>query len=151
MRLALSRIIFFKPHYFFTQVFKMNRYQLLQWILPALLLLCLAGCGSPSNIGTVEGNVTLDGAPLANATVTFYPNSGERSSSGKTDENGTYTLRHTRDVVGAVIGKHVVTISIVTDGKKRIIPTKYSDRKKTDQTATVESGSNNFNFDLNTK
>ena len=129
----------------------MNRHQFLQWGLPALLLLCFAGCGSPSNVGTVEGNVTLDEAPLANASVTFYPKSGERSSSGKTDESGKYTLRHTRDVVGALIGKHVVTISIITEGKKSLVPLKYSDRKKTDQTATVESGSNNINFDLKSK
>ena len=145
MRLASSRICFSLGC-----ISKMNRYQLLQWILPVLIL-CFVGCGSPSNIGTVEGNVTLDGAPLAHASITFYPSSGERSSSGKTDENGKYTLRHTREVVGALVGKHVVTVSIITEGKKSIVPAKYSDRKVTDQTATVESGSNTFNFDLKSK
>ena len=125
------------------------------------VLLCFCGCSSPSgNVGLVEGVVTIDGAPVAGGTVTFYPTSG-RGSLGNTDENGHYELRYTRNENGAVIGEHQVTISTkveaggyeddAVEAQKETIPRKYRDRKKTELTATVESGSNTINFDLKSK
>lgn len=126
----------------------------------SVLLLCLCGCpASSGNIGAVVGVVTLDGVPIEGATVRFYPTSGLRGSSGKTDENGRYELRYTRSEKGATIGDHKVTISteVVADNyepenaveaRKETIPRKYLDRKKTELSATVESGSNTCNFDI---
>ncbi len=129
----------------------MSRFQFLQLVLSALVL-CCAGCGTPSNFGTVEGTVTLDGVPLANASVAFYPTSGERSSSGTTDENGKYSLRHTKDITGAFIGEHRVTITVDTDDKKtEAFFLEYIDPKKTKQSATVEGGNNTINFSLKSK
>lgn len=155
MRLVSSRI-FFNP-----QVdVKMIRFQYLQFSLCALLLFC---CGCPSsngNIGTVEGVVTLDGEPVGQATVMFFPSSG-RASIGTTDDAGRYKLVYTRSEDGAVVGTHKVTISTeikasdgygddepAVQGKKEIIPAKYLDRRKTELTANVEPGSNSINFDL---
>lgn len=129
----------------------------------SILLLGYCGCGSGAggNIGTVEGTVTLDGNPVEEATVRFYPTSGERGASGKTDRNGHFELRYTRDTMGAIIGDHKVTVStkVVADNysddgaeaKKETIPRKYVDRKKTDLTATVKQGSNTCDFDLKSK
>ena len=127
----------------------------------SVLLLCFCGCPSPSgNIGWVDGVVTLDGDPVEGATVRFFPESG-RASSGKTDTNGYYELRYTRSEMGAIIGKHKVTVSqeagLTGDyGKKEEkeevertpVPRKYSDRKKTKLSETVESGSNTINLKL---
>ena len=127
----------------------------------SVLLLCFCGCSSSDgNIGWVEGVVTLDGAPVEGATVRYYPASGERGSSGKTDENGHYDLRYTRSQKGAIIGEHKVTISteVLGDGygtdnapaaRTESIPKKYLDPEKTELTKTVASGNNTFNFDLN--
>ena len=131
----------------------MSRFQFLQLVLFALALCCV-GCagGTPSNFGTVEGTVTLDGTPVPQASVAFYPISGERSSSGTTDENGDYSLRHTRDITGAFIGEHKVTITVDTDDKKNeAFFLEYIDPKKTKQSATVDSGNNTINFDLKSK
>lgn len=126
----------------------------------SVLMLCFCGCpSSDGNIGWVEGVVTLDGEPVDGATVRYYPASGERGSSGKTDSNGYYELRYTRSEQGAVVGEHKVTISteVEADGygqknapaaRAESIPKKYLDRKNTELTATVASGSNTFNFEL---
>ena len=110
-------------------------------------------------MGVVEGVVTLDSAPVVGATVRFYPTSGDRGSSGKTDKDGHYELRYTRTEKGAVIGEHKVTISTevkadnyeeedTEEARPETIPKKYLDRKKTVLLETVESGGNTINFDL---
>lgn len=138
----------------------MIRFQYLQFGLAALLLCC---CGCPASndgIGTVEGVITLDGEPVDQASVMFFPQSG-RASIGTTDDTGHYKLLYTRSADGAVIGKHKVTIStevkensdygteeVATAARKEIIPKKYLDRRKTELTATVTGGKNTINFDL---
>lgn len=103
--------------------------------------------------------MTLDGVPVEGATVRFYPNVDGRGSSGMTDENGHYELRYTRSADGAIIGEHRVTVSTKVEGdyydpenvieaKAETIPKKYLDRKKTELTATVESGNNTIDFEL---
>ena len=142
----------------------MRRFQFLQLSLSTLLL-CYCGCsGSSSNFGTVEGTVTLDGKPLSGVSVMFYPESGDRSSTGETDENGKYSLRHTRKIDGAVIGKHRVTISTndladiyedggaeVTTKKRKTLPRKYTDQNQSGLSGTVESGNNTIDFPLKSK
>lgn len=136
----------------------MIRFQYLQFGL-CVLLLCFCGCPSSGNIGWVEGVVTLDGDPVEGATVRFYPVVDGRGSSGKTDANGHYELRYTRSADGAIVGEHRVTVStrVIADnydpenkveGRAETMPKKYLDRKKTELTATVESGSNTIDLPL---
>jgi hypothetical protein len=84
------------------------------------LLLFAVGCG-PS-YAPVSGKVTLDDKPLAHATVGFFPldvKSGEpaQNSSGRTNENGEYTLQIVmqKNKKGAVVGKHRVSITVEPD------------------------------------
>jgi hypothetical protein len=68
-------------------------------VLPAMAVVCalvVVGCPSGTTVDTekVQGTVTLDGEPVAGATVTFVPvNEGQgMSATGVTDAQGKYTL-----------------------------------------------------------
>ena len=132
-------------------------------IFVAALALVSTGCGD--NVVPVSGRVTLDKKPLANATVIFSPVSDQFNagpgSRGKTDANGDFTLHlMSKEVPGAVIGKHKVSITAYEgdDGtvqssgsdmafRKRLVPAKYN--AKTTLTFDVLPGGNkNANFDL---
>ncbi|HBE66979.1 MAG TPA: hypothetical protein DDW52_02415 [Planctomycetaceae bacterium] len=123
-----------------------------------LLLAGLAGCGDGS-IGTVTGTVKLDGEPLADARVTFYPqidaseafdNAG--TSAGRTDENGVYELIYNRDTKGALVGEHLVYIETLQEGgggdygqgRKEMVPKRYN--SESELKVTVKSGSNTIDF-----
>jgi hypothetical protein len=81
----------------------------------------LAGCGSGPKYAPVSGRVTLNGKPLANATVSFQPIAHEGSieaapgSSGKTNANGEYTLSVSPSQSGAWVGKHRVMVSSLAE------------------------------------
>jgi hypothetical protein len=81
----------------------------------------LAGCSHrPANYpetAPVSGTVTLDGKPLAAATICFSPSEG-RSSSAVTDQAGRYELHYAGRVTGAMLGTHRVTISQVVPDEK---------------------------------
>ncbi|QDT63880.1 transthyretin-like family protein [Calycomorphotria hydatis] len=118
--------------------------------------LMFAACG-PSNqpeLGTVRGQITLNGEPLTDAIIKFYPQSG-RPSSGKSDENGEYKLTYTSQRSGALIGDHRVEISKPSgdwDGENELTPeANLIDQKYNSNStlsATVTSGSNQIDFEL---
>ncbi|MEQ8852301.1 hypothetical protein [Gimesia sp.] len=113
-----------------------------------MMLLCTACGGSDSpDLGNVTGTITMDGAPLADAYVTFMPDA-VRASSGKTDSAGKYELVYIRDEKGAALGDHKVVVSKLVN-EKETIPPNYSD--ETELTAQVKSGENEINFDLSSK
>ncbi|HTN77869.1 MAG TPA: hypothetical protein VL096_21575 [Pirellulaceae bacterium] len=58
------------------------------------LLLALPGCGGkPTTRGGVRGVVTLQGTPLDQGTITFYPTNGtQRASGGALITGGKYEL-----------------------------------------------------------
>ncbi|MFK7778174.1 MAG: hypothetical protein QM501_08645 [Gimesia sp.] len=129
-----------------------------------LLLLCgITGCSgnggeSVPDLGEVTGKITLDGAPLGNANVIFEPQvvdnkSMSRASTAITSAAGTYNLKYNSDVSGASIGKHKVIISKMSDNPEeaglQLVPTKYND--KSDLSADIVAGENNFDFDLKSK
>lgn len=119
----------------------------------AVLFFCLtvAGCGSGSGVKLVpvEGIVTLDGKPVADAEVSFRP-AGGRPSGGRTNAEGHYTLTYTREEKGALIGNHQVSITTFLEaddespdpirqkGRQELIPQKYN--KKTTLQVDVEPG-----------
>ena len=88
------------------------------WFLLGFGLVCASGCGGRSyKYVPVSGTVTLNGHPLANATVTFLPVAPEGtteagdSSVGKTNEKGEFTLETVKGVNGALVGRHNVSVS----------------------------------------
>ncbi len=118
-----------------------------------LLAIALTGCGETAKdvpkLGTVTGVVTLDEKPLAGANVQFIPENS-RPSTAITAADGKYTLRFNEKLNGAAIGNHKVRItSAKTAEEPEKLPAKYNMRS--DLTANVVAGANQFNFDLKSK
>ncbi|MFK7777647.1 MAG: carboxypeptidase-like regulatory domain-containing protein [Gimesia sp.] len=111
------------------------------------LTACGGGGSDTPDLGQVTGKITLDGAPLSDASVTFMPEN-VRSSAATTDSEGNYELIYIRDEKGASIGKHKVVVSKLKD-EKETIPKQYSG--ETELSADVKAGANEFNFDLKSK
>ncbi|MCC9604752.1 carboxypeptidase-like regulatory domain-containing protein [Blastopirellula sp. JC732] len=134
----------------------MNR-TLAMLFLVASPLVGLTACFPSSGpaLGNVTGTVTLDGKPLPNAMISFYPTSGLRSAHGTTDGEGKYLLRFTGMKDGALVGEHRVKIEVGVQtgeapaapaGKLPKLPAKYN--AESELTAEVERGSNTIDFDL---
>jgi hypothetical protein len=122
----------------------------------AIVVLPLAaspGCSRPKQppLGTVEGIVTLDGSPLAAAAVLFTPDGPGRTSIGVTAADGRYSLTYLRDIKGADLGRHKVRITTATDdnGGRERLPQRY--HAKSELSATVTPGSNEYDFPLTSK
>lgn len=141
----------------------MLRFKFVQSFLITACCLMLTGCPSDSGLGRVQGVITVDGEPAAQATVRFYPSEG-RGSFGTSDAEGRYELKYSVKKNGAAIGKHKVTVSTavnpdfsmetreqVSPGRPESLPAKYYDRKQTELSADVTSGNNEINFDLSTE
>lgn len=85
-----------------------------------LLVACLgvftlAGCGSKKY--PVNGKVTLDGKPLASATVVFTSESGGITASGFTDDEGHFELKYMNEpLVPGGTYKVAVTKTKVVEG-----------------------------------
>jgi hypothetical protein len=79
--------------------------------LVALLGVVLIGCGGRGTT-PVQGVVTLDGTPVAGATVLFMPDGqdGRRPASGFTSSDGTFRLTTYEPDDGALPGKYRVVI-----------------------------------------
>ena len=71
-------------------------------------LLPLSGCGK--KLTPVSGVVTLDGKPVADATVTFVSDDGKYTSTGATDESGNFALSSGAGP-GAYEGNYKVTVA----------------------------------------
>lgn len=141
-----------------------------------LLAVVICGCGKKNpnlpDLIPVSGTVTLDGKPLAGATVYFTPVGETRGvdAFGKTDSDGRYTLGSRKMGTGTPVGQYKVTIgkTVNPDGsaaggkavdpdraprqaRKEILPSKYSHPMSTILTATVEEGGGEIDFPLTTK
>ncbi|MGD9128763.1 MAG: hypothetical protein PVH19_15410 [Planctomycetia bacterium] len=80
-----------------------------------LLSACLTGCGLPDPPATVEGTLQLNGKPLDNCLVTFFPEPDATTehfsyASGVTDKHGVYRLQTDTQQDGAAVGWHRVTV-----------------------------------------
>ena len=134
----------------------MRLHNIALWFAVALIAGFSLGCGD-SNLGEVNGTVTLDGTPLPDATLVFTPLAGGRPAAGKTDSEGKYQLIYSRDEEGAMLGEHVVEITTgdeianeddtVTKVPEKV-PAKYN--ANSELRAVIEDGENECNFDLET-
>mgnify|MGYP002623455580 FL=1 len=81
----------------------------------ALGAMLLAGCNkkpSGPEMVNVEGIVTVEGEPMENLRVEFWPKEAGQTSAGRTDANGHFVLElaDASGVKGAVVGPHGVAI-----------------------------------------
>lgn len=136
------------------------------------LAVCLvvAGCGGgvsdKPTMGKVSGVVTLEGKPVAGATIEFNPDNSRATtgprSSAVTDADGKFTLMGPGAEEGAVVGFHKVTItcppkpgenSSSIDTSKApttpcSVPEKFGKIDTTDVSKEVMAGKNEFAIDL---
>jgi hypothetical protein len=125
-----------------------------------LCLLLFAGCSGGARTGTVSGNVTVDGQPLADGTISFNPIDGNTPTSGGKITNGSYSVEVPTGAQKIIISAQKVTgsraayegdpnsprINITAE----ILPKKYSEAATTELTLDVKRGSNKKDFTLST-
>lgn len=143
----------------------------------ACLLAACIGCSGAAGpqTGRVSGRITVNGKPLAGANVNFDLKEGKspRVATGVTDSDGRYTLSTFGKDDGAVLGKHVVWITMPQKGEAIDpnnptadygqmmsgaavgakpdtggIPAKYTSKKTSDLIREVKAGTNEINIDL---
>jgi len=116
------------------------------------MMILIAGCGSDVEMATVTGTVTSGSDPVSNLQVTFEPVDGENGTAmGFTDDKGEYTLLFPGNKQGAPLGDYLVRLSVAENeeaegGQPVEIPPAYGSDSQIKR--TVVSGSNVFNFDL---
>jgi len=141
---------------------------------PLLLIVTLIGCGSDGGLRVefVEGIVTLDGEPVAEASVMFVPTAdgqGTETAMGMTNERGVYRLSsmNGKPLAGAVAGEYKVLLSKIqaeslSEGMEygtdmgyavpyrqtHLLPEIYRDPGNPQFTETVKRGRNKFDFEL---
>jgi hypothetical protein len=93
------------------------------------LILTTVGCGK--RLAKVEGVVTLDGKPLAGATVSFVPAGEGRAATGRTGTDGSFRLTTFRTDDGALPGEYRVVVT-VTEMDERLSkdPKTWSDQER---------------------
>jgi hypothetical protein len=140
--------------------------------------LVLAGCGNagvgpkPKPVFKISGKITLNGAPVANAMVSFSPKAeNQPAATGRTGTDGKYTLTTYDPGDGAAAGDYVVLVTKSTVSStagppahdpshpvsgeamhaargaqaaeaETALPEKYSRADQSDLKATVKAGTN---------
>lgn len=136
--------------------------QMLRWI--GLVMLCLslcgAGCGGGS-ASSVQGSVTLDGEPVSNGNIMFFPAATDGIKGAAAIENGKYAIG---PETGLKPGKYRVEVSwhrptgkkipsadpgMTVDETREAVPAKYN--TATTLTAEIDGSGKAQDFELTTK
>ncbi len=88
------------------------------FVIPASILV---GCGGAKTL-PVEGVVTLDGKPLAGASIQFVPQGQGKDATGQTDNSGQFAMSTFQPRDGVLPGTYKVVISPPTGA---VDPTQY--------------------------
>jgi hypothetical protein len=123
------------------------------------------GCGSSGpTLIPVNGRVTLDGKPVADAAVGLIPIDGGPMASGVTNADGVFHLS-TGNQPGAVPGEHAATVTKVEEigynkdgsvgprGLRSVwhVPQKYSRRETSGLKATVSADGKDLSLELSSR
>jgi hypothetical protein len=128
------------------------------------LLALSAGCSRQVFTDTVEGTLTLEGAPLADVHVEFVPEVPEGTSapgsSAVTDAKGFFRLtRNDNQKPGALVGKHRVVVFAGRPAQSKddmnagsaslVLPPVYANASKTPLTVEVTQDHKTYELRLN--
>lgn len=142
-------------------------------ILFAVLCVTAIGCGKPPMLA-VSGKVTLDGKPVPNCKVGFFPDAESFNPDihgfgfGITDPEGRFEIQHPQGDKGIWPGKYKVTFVAWTDangnpvpaeskpsevegGVKNLFPASYEEPSLSTEKAVVKDGENIFSFNITSK
>ena len=75
----------------------------------AIMFVALVGCGP--NLQPAGGKVLVDGVPVKDGTVMFYPAKGGRAATATIVEDGSFTLSFERPGDGLPVGDYKVVIT----------------------------------------
>ncbi len=137
-----------------------------------LMLVAIGGC--KPQMRSAVGTVLLDGKPIGDCKVGFFPDSTEFNPDrhgfgfGVTNEKGEFKIQHPQGEEGIWAGKYKVTFvawvnsagkslamdikpSEVEGGVKNRFPDKFEAPSTTPESVTVTSGENVFMFDIKSK
>jgi hypothetical protein len=106
-------------------------------------------------LGYVSGSVTLDGAPLAGATVYFAPQASNdgasksadlrpRTSVAVTDDKGNYRMIYLDQTEGVAVGQCRVWISKLNEKGKQLVTGEFNEMNLTIR--EVKRGSQKYDF-----
>ncbi|QDT66683.1 carboxypeptidase-like regulatory domain-containing protein [Calycomorphotria hydatis] len=142
---------------------KMNFTWAIMWFMFPIMV--ATGCGQKLTklpLVPVNGTVTMDGQPLANAEVEFSPIEvemidgylGGSGANGPTNNKGFYHM-HLGSSRGVQPGRYLVRIhQIATDEQSgndiEMVPAKYNSKSEIEVTIT-EDGNKDLNFELSSK
>lgn len=131
------------------------------------VILCavvVAGCGGPASPQTVSGKITLDGAPLAAASLTMVPQDASIKDPafrgpfvGKTDDQGEFSIGPIGEPGGgAPAGAYKLTISTAFveafDENSIVPPERVPEPHRSGVDFEVPAGgTSEANFDLKSK
>jgi len=123
----------------------------------AASFLALAGCGKWSNLIEVEGTVTVNGQPLADGDISFFPADPQYGGEGGKIKDGKYRLkarpgknkveiRATREVAGKKMPSAAGPDAPADAVFESYLPKQYNE--ETTLEADVGAGKTNFPFEL---
>lgn len=130
----------------------------------AALALALAAAGCGRHPSRLSGRVSLDGAPLTTGVITLTPVGEGPSAYAAIGPDGRYTI-HTGAAAGLEPGDYVVTVAANASGTAPaggeapgnkgvlplVTPPEYIDRRRSPLRATIVPGSQEIDFDLQSK
>ena len=112
----------------------------------AAITLLAVGCARSDvpETAVVEGTVSMNGKPLPNIGVVFFPTGSGPMASGNTDQEGRFELTTVKPKDGAVVGKHRVAFGAAEESQseyaRKSLPTRYESPETSQITAEVVAG-----------
>jgi hypothetical protein len=137
-----------------------------------VMLSCvLIGCNKSvglTGLVSASGELRLNGEPVDNATILFYPVGQTRAASAVTDKNGNFNVMTLNPNDGIYPGDYIITVTkieqhgeIIEDSRDEkkppidtreiiyFLPSKYSELDTTDLKITIpKNGNNNIALNL---
>jgi hypothetical protein len=125
------------------------------WLGSIFTALVCCGCSGSDAPPTalVQGTVTMNGKPLPNIGVVFFPTGAGPLASGNTNDQGQFELTTVKPKDGAVIGQHRVAFGAAEESEseyaRKSLPARYGSPETSQITAEVVAGEvNQFSFEL---